>query len=91
MKYQVSFQYLPKGAERPIDHNSASDFESDNSAVIPVVGDFVHIIKLQSEHAPDYSGRVRTRLFRYFEADLCAVNIIVEQDDETNWGKLIKE
>jgi hypothetical protein len=90
MKYQVSFQYLPRGAERPIDHSSASDFETDGLGMLPNVGDYVQIIRLATKEAPNYSGRVRSRLFRYFENDSCGVNIVVEEDEE-GWGRLIKE
>jgi hypothetical protein len=90
MKYFVSFQFLPKGADRPIDHLSASDFETDGTALIPNVGDYVQIIRVATAEAPSFDGKVRSRLFRYFERESCGVNIVVAQDED-DWGKLIKE
>jgi hypothetical protein len=45
MKYIVSFQYLPKGADRPIDHPSESDFETVEKGfgMIPAVGDYLRL------------------------------------------------
>jgi hypothetical protein len=39
-----------------------------------------------------FSGRVRSRLFRYL-GDGRSVNIVVEEvsDDEVDWGRLVKE
>lgn len=41
-----------------------------------------------------FSGKVRSRLFRYFSGTeveaTCAVNVVVE-DSNDDWGKLIKE
>ena len=93
MKYFVSFQILPRGADRPIDHVSASDFETDDKGfgMIPCVGDYVHLIRMKSTDAPTYEGPVRSRLFRYFESESCGINIVVEDDDDSDWGKLIKE
>jgi hypothetical protein len=84
MKYHVSFQRLPKGAERPIDHPSASDFETDDKghAMIPNVGDYVEIIAMGKPETPAFDGRVRSRLFRYFNAEICGVHIVVEVNDD---------
>jgi hypothetical protein len=96
MKYSVTFQELPNGALRPIDHPTASDFETDENGfgMIPNVGDFVHLIAMGEEGAT-YEGRVRTRLFRYFGSDTCGINIVVETgvpaSDDVEWGKHIKE
>ena len=81
---------MPKGADRPIDHPSASDFETGGLGIVPNVGDYVSLIKLGTAEAPSYEGRVRSRLFRYFEADNCGINIVVQETDD-DWGKLVKE
>ncbi len=93
MKYIVSFQYLPKGADRPIHHPSESDFQTDEKGfgMIPAVGDYAQIIRLGSKDFPAYDGRVRSRLFQYFGKDRCGINIVVEEDDGEGWGKVIKE
>lgn len=95
MKYFIDYQYLPKGAERPLDDGAVVDiqFEADaGSAVIPNVGDYVEIIPMGTD-VTAFSGKVRSRLFRHFvgkDESNCAVNIIVEESDD-DWGKLVKE
>lgn len=91
MKYYISFQEYAANIERPIDHPSTADYEAtaDSVGLIPNVGDHVQIDPLNKEGAPRYSGRVKSRLFRYL-GDTCGVNIVVE-DDDSDWGKVIKE
>lgn len=93
MRFHVQFQRLAKGALRPTDHPSASDFTVDErqSALIPNVGDYVQIIRLGNADAPTYEGKVRSRLFRFFEAENCGITIVVEDSDSGDWGLLIKE
>ena len=93
VKYFVGFQRLPIGGDRPIDHPSASDFETDDKghAMIPNVGDYVQVLTMGKPDAPAYDGRVRSRLFRYFNNETCGVNFVVEEDDGNGWGKVIKE
>ena len=91
MKYYVSFQEFGKKHGRPIDHPSASDFETDGLGMIPNVGDYVQIEPLGNAEAPRYSGRVKSRLFRYFNNDSCGINIVVENNEQDDWGAVIKE
>lgn len=91
MKYHIQFQEMSKGASRPIDRRSASDHTIESPAVIPNVGDYVQIEPFGDQDAPRYSGKVRSRLFRYMGADDCGVNIVIESAHEYDWGKLIKE
>ena len=92
MKYYVTFQQMGDHG-RPVDHPSQSDFETDDKgfALIPSVGDYVQIIAIGNEDAPNYSGRVKSRLFRYFGHEGCGINIVVEDTPEDNWGLVIKE
>tara|TARA_R100000365_G_C2746354_1_gene75607 strand:- start:3856 stop:4134 length:279 start_codon:yes stop_codon:yes gene_type:complete len=92
MKYFVTFQQFNPGNGRPIDHPSASDFETDDKGfgMVPHVGDFVQIEPLGNEGAPRFSGKVKHRLFRYL-ADNCHVNIVVEDYDGPEWAETIKE
>lgn len=91
MKYYVQFQEFGKRHQRPIDHPSEADFETDNSGMIPSVGDFVQIQALRDpENSPSFSGRVKSRLFTYIGPGNCGINIVVE-DTEDDWGKVIKE
>lgn len=94
MKYSIAFQQLSRGAQRPIDHPSASDFstEAGDQALIPNVGDLVEIIIMDNPDAPTFDGRVKPQLFRCFEDQTCTVNIVVEDTDEDEaWGLAIKE
>ncbi|MBY3228557.1 MULTISPECIES: hypothetical protein [Rhizobium] len=90
MKYYVTFQEFGKEHGRPIDHPSTADFESDGLGMLPNVGDYVEIEPVGSPESPRYSGRVKSRLFRYM-ADTCGVNIVVEDNPADDWGKVIKE
>ncbi|KAB2759916.1 hypothetical protein F9K81_00180 [Brucella anthropi] len=90
MKYYVTFQeFGPNG--RPIDHPSASDFETDGLGMIPNVGDYVQLVAMSKPDAPQYSGRVKSRLFRYFNDETCGINIVVEDNKNDDWGAVIKE
>lgn len=90
-KYYITFQEFGANG-RPIDHVSSADYEAtaSHAGLIPAVGDYVQVEPLGNPDAPRYSGRVRSRLFRYLGPDSCGVNIVVE-DDNADWGALIKE
>lgn len=89
MKYFVTFQELSKQHGRPIEHPTASDFETDGLGMIPNVGDYVEIEPVGVEGAPRFSGRVKSRLFRYMNQQ-CGINIVVEDTDD-DWSAVIKE
>ncbi len=65
MKYGMDFQYLPKGAGRPLDDGEVVPIETDENgfALIPNVGDFVGI-DASAIDGNGFSGRVKIRLFR---------------------------
>ena len=97
MKYFVDYQYLPKGAARPIDNGEVVPIEISagrDPAILPNVGDYVHIDNtIFGEDRKSFSGKVRSRYFRYIcskEETNCTVNVVVEQTDE-DFGKLVKE
>ena len=94
MKYYIDYQYMPKGAARPLDDGEAVAIETDGAAVIPNVGDYVQVENsLDPDGRVSFSGKVQSRLFRYIRAGnevTCGVNIVVAEDDD-NWGLLIKE
>jgi hypothetical protein len=96
VKYYIDFQHLPATAERPIDNGENVPFEVNDEkgpAVIPAVGDYVEV-QFPGRNGMNFSGKVRSRPFRYFSGtdieSTCAVNIVVE-DSNDDWGKLIKE
>lgn len=97
MKYYFNYQYLPRGAERPIDAGIAIEVSEDQHRIpptLPSVGDYVQL-NYMTGGGDNFSGKVRSRLFTYFvgerpEQHGCAINIVVEEDDD-DWGKLIKE
>jgi len=97
MKYYVEYQYLPKGAHRPLDDGRVVDIqltEPGEIALLPNVGDYVSIDNsAHSELSKGFSGKVASRLFRYINHDAgknCCINIVVAEDDD-DWGKLVKE
>src|SRR5690606_643820 len=97
MKYFVDYQYLPKGASRPVDNGEVVPLEISAGAdpsLLPNVGDYVHIDNSMFKGArAGFSGKVRSRYFRYIcsehEAN-CAVNIVIEQTDD-DFSALVKE
>lgn len=95
MKTHIDFQYLPLGADRPVDDGVIVGIESDQAVgtvVAPNVGDYVELVGNQEEHRR-FSGKVKSRLFRYFlvgDEKVCSINIVVEETKD-DWGKLIKE
>ena len=92
MKYYVQFQEFSPRNNRPIDHPSEADFETDDSGMIPNVGDYVQIQALRDPvNSPSFSGKVKSRLFSYIGPDNCGINIVVEDASGDDWGKLIKE
>ncbi|WP_456267766.1 hypothetical protein M1D97_10940 [Kushneria sp. AK178] len=98
MRYYFNYQYLPKGAEQPVDTGDAVNVTDEQTAkppTLPAVGDHVQIHHVGGE-GEGLAGRVKSRLFQYLVSDenpdlhRCMINIVVEESDE-DWGKLIKE
>jgi len=94
MKYGIDYQYLPKGAARPLDDGEVVAIETDDTgyALVPNVGDFVNIDASTTE-GNSFHGRVKSRLFTYVltpSQKYCSVNIVVEETDD-DWGMLVKE
>jgi hypothetical protein len=93
MKYYVEAQYLPKGAQRPLDNGIALDIgvTDQEFALVPNVGDFVQVgLGMgDTEGRIQFSGKVVSRLFRYL-GDTCGINLVVAETD-VDWGTLIKE
>lgn len=97
MKYYIDYQYLPEGATRPLDDGEAIGIEATGEAgsvLLPDVGDFVHIDNsADGGERVSFSGKVKSRVFRYFRSGAeihCGINIVVEETDD-DWGLLIKE
>jgi hypothetical protein len=97
MKYSVDYQYRPKGKTRPNDDGQLLPFEINGKAnlvLLPNIGDHVHIGAAQSGQSSIF-GRVTSRLFAYQELSdgsvTCHVNIVVDEVDDSEFGKLIKE
>jgi hypothetical protein len=101
VKYFIDYQHMPAGASRPLDNGNVVPIEANDKnglVILPDVGDYVHIEFVRGG-VEGFSGKVRSRLFRYF-ADgeekkekietTCTVNIVVEETND-DWGKLIKE
>ena len=92
MKYHLEFQYMPKGHGRPLDDGAVLGLETEDTAVIPNVGDYVDLIEMEeTKDRSHFHGRVRSRLFRYFGLRTCTVNLVVEEVEGDVWGELIKE
>lgn len=98
VKYLIEYQHMPAGSTRPLDDGEIVGIEASDSgdfAVLPNVGDYVSVDNSgdSEEERPSFSGKVRSRLFRYIRTEhglMCLVNIVVE-DTKDDWGKLVKE
>jgi hypothetical protein len=96
MEYFVEFQHMPKGHDRPLDEGETMPIKMDQNSfgMIPAVGDYVSIQGIVGgKTVKSFAGKVRSRLFSFIRADelrTCTINIVVEDDDD-DWGKLIKE
>ena len=98
MRYSIDYQYMPKGAERPLDEGEVVGIEispRSGSVLIPEVGDYISIDNsLDDGGRASFSGRVHSRLYSYTRISqdevVCSVNIVVAEDDE-GWHRLIKE
>lgn len=93
--YSYDFQYLPKGAQRPLDDGDIVGCSSEDNSLlmIPNVGDYVDITVNKDRET--FGGRVKTRLFRFTRISedhvICNINIVVEEVDDSVWGTLVKE
>lgn len=93
MKYFINYQHVPQGAERPVDCGDVFDenlMKASTLEVVPNVGDYV---ELHIQGGQTFSGKVRSRLFRYIgiqEEVNCIINIVVADTDD-DWGLLVKE
>jgi hypothetical protein len=98
VKYHIDYQFMRKGAARPSDDGEVVGIEATDQSgvvVLPNIGDHVFIDNsADGGERSGFSGKVRSRLFRYIrvnDSDVhCAINIVVEEVDD-DWGKLVKE
>jgi hypothetical protein len=97
VQYKIDYQFMPKGAKRPIDEGEIVGIEATDKGglvLLPNVGDYVAIHNggMEAERS-SFNGKVKTRLFSYNRIGkeiVCIVNIVVEETDD-DWGTLIKE
>lgn len=94
MKYHVEFQPLPKGRERPLDDGESSaahSFEGpEGVALLPNIGDHVHLDPIGRPNHASFSGRVKSRFFMYFGNETCSINIVLEEVPDDDFAALIK-
>ncbi|MEN4873943.1 hypothetical protein [Kosakonia cowanii] len=92
--YSYDYQFLPKGAVRPVDDGDIVGCSSNENPLLmlPNVGDYVNISNNDSRSS--FSGIVKTKLFNYIRIDNehvhCSINIVVAESD-VDFGSLIKE
>lgn len=99
MKYGVNYQFYPTENPhgRPLDDGAAlwdHPAKDDELVLLPNVGDYVQIDR-SNAGGRSFSGRVKTKLFRYIVAadgaQWCHINIVVAESDDDDWGAVIKE
>ncbi|HSC18843.1 MAG TPA: hypothetical protein VLC74_08010 [Rhizomicrobium sp.] len=88
MKYEIDFQYLPKGSNQCEEIGGIADLvmgEEAGFGLIPAVGDYIDIPRSRMGERENYRGRVCRRMFRYV-LGYCYVRIIVEEVDQAAWS-----
>jgi hypothetical protein len=88
VKYEVDFQFLPKGSDKTEEIGGVADLvlgEEAGFGVIPAVGDFVDIPRSRMGERENYRGCVSRRLFRYVLGH-CYVRVVIEECDEATWA-----
>lgn len=95
VRYFIDYQYMAESDVRPRRHGEVIGIRASDSrgvVVLPNVGDYVSI-DTGGAGASGFSGRVRSRYFRYFKVRRgfsCYVNIVVEEVDDS-FDKLLNE
>ena len=87
MKYEIDFQFLPKGGSQVEEIGGIADLvmgEEAGFGLIPAVGDFVDIPRSRMGERENYRGCVCRRMFRYV-LGYCYVRIIIEECDPGEW------
>jgi hypothetical protein len=88
VKYEIDFQYLPKGASQTEEIGAIADLvlgEEAGFGIIPAVGDYVDIPRSRMGERENYRGRVCRRMFRYVLGH-CYVRIVIEETDQEVWS-----
>jgi len=88
MKYAVTFQKFDRNQNRPTGGPSDADFTTDDAGMIPVVGDYVQVSSTRNTiEAKPFAGRVKSRLFIYRVAGACSINIVIDDNvDSDGWA-----
>ena len=88
MKYEIDFQFLPKGGTQTEEIGGIADLvmgEEGGFGLIPAVGDYVDIPRSRMGERENYRGRVCRRMFRYV-LGYCYVTIVVEEAPDAEWS-----
>jgi hypothetical protein len=88
VKYEIDFQFLPKGATQTEDIGGIADLvmgEEAGFGLIPAIGDYVDIPRSRMGERENYRGKVVRRMFRYV-LGYCYVRIIIEECDAQSWS-----
>lgn len=88
VKYEIDFQYLPKGSDQCEEIGGIADLvmgEEAGFGLIPAVGDYIDIPRSRMGERENYRGRVCRRMFRYV-LGYCYVRIVVEEVEPAAWS-----
>ena len=99
MKYEIDYQYRPRGQARPRDDGNLVPFgslELANVVLLPNVGDYVYIGATDHTgyRTESIMGRVASRYFRYQETEtetFCHVNLVLDECEDEKSAELVKE
>jgi hypothetical protein len=88
VKYEIDYQFLPKGASKTEEIGGINDVvlgDDDGFGLIPAVGDFVEIPRSRMGEREVYRGRVCRRLFRHV-LGYVYVRIVIAEVDDATWA-----
>ena len=94
MRYTIDYQYMPKGAARPVDDGeiiAIAATDESGLVLLPAVGDFVEFEAHGGRSG--FIGKVKSRAFFYTrlsdDSVSCLINMVVAETDDDS-AKLIK-
>lgn len=89
MKYEIDYQFLPKGAAKTEEIGGINDVvlgDEGGFGIVPEVGDFVEIPRSRMGEREIYRGKVCRRMFRHV-LGYVYVRIIIAEVDDAEWTK----
>lgn len=89
MKYEIDYQFLPKGETKLEEIGGINDVvlgDEGGFGLIPAAGDYVEIPRSRMGEREIYRGKVCRRMFRHV-LGYVYVRIVIAEVDDAEWAK----